>query len=220
VTDPRDRLGGSQRVMQAAPVAEYRLPIRGFPDTLRPTTCMGLVAGFVAEPTRCWGRSSEGRDIETCISCGTELHPERAEKYRYCTAPACQELNAEGLSIMAVGVNKSADQFLVLDKRTRQDLAQGRHHDPRRGSYGPQPTPEQARSNPGSPAAEPPVRHPDTPRTARPQPRRNLWSPSQARLALLYNQLGLRPDEIAQKLHLSRYTVTQIILDARKRRPV
>ena len=39
----------------------------------------------------------------------------------------------------------------------------------------------------------------------------------QERLAVLYNQQGLRPDEIAQKLGISRYLVTQIILSARNR---
>jgi DNA-binding transcriptional regulator LsrR (DeoR family) len=32
---------------------------------------------------------------------------------------------------------------------------------------------------------------------------------------VLYNQQGLRPDEIARKLGLTRYEVTQIILAAR-----
>jgi DNA-binding transcriptional regulator LsrR (DeoR family) len=44
---------------------------------------------------------------------------------------------------------------------------------------------------------------------------RRPWSKSQERLALLYNAQGLRPDEIAQKLRLSPYTVTQIILTSR-----
>jgi hypothetical protein len=26
-----------------------------------------------------------------CITCGTELHPERAQKYNYCMSPECQE---------------------------------------------------------------------------------------------------------------------------------
>jgi DNA-binding transcriptional regulator LsrR (DeoR family) len=34
---------------------------------------------------------------------------------------------------------------------------------------------------------------------------------------LLYNEQGLRPDEIAGKIGLSRYLVTQIILNARTR---
>jgi DNA-binding transcriptional regulator LsrR (DeoR family) len=46
---------------------------------------------------------------------------------------------------------------------------------------------------------------------------RRPWSRSQEKLALLYNEQGLRPEEIAQKLGLSRYTVTQIILTSRNR---
>ena len=36
-------------------------------------------------------------------------------------------------------------------------------------------------------------------------------------LALLYNEQGLRPQEIAGKLGLSTYIVTQIILNSRSR---
>ena len=54
--------------------------------------------------------------------------------------------------------------------------------------------------------SRPPVAAPRLPGTA-----------SQRRLAVLYNQQGLRPDEIARKLGLSRYDVTQIILAARSR---
>jgi DNA-binding transcriptional regulator LsrR (DeoR family) len=46
---------------------------------------------------------------------------------------------------------------------------------------------------------------------------RQPWSQSQQKLALLYNEQGLRPDEIAEKLGLSVYNVTQIILNARSR---
>ncbi len=50
-----------------------------------------------------------------------------------------------------------------------------------------------------------------------PRPPRLPGTASQRRLAVLYNQQGLRPDEIARKLGLSRYDVTQIILAARSR---
>ena len=72
-----------------------------------------------------------------CITCGSELHPDRAKKYNYCMAPACQEKNLKGLTMVAVGVNKAAD-----------------------------------------------------------------------------NEQGLRPQEIADKLGLSTYIVTQIILSS------
>jgi len=46
---------------------------------------------------------------------------------------------------------------------------------------------------------------------------RRPWSRSQEKLAVIYNEQGLRPDEIAQKLGLSTYAVTQIILASRNR---
>jgi hypothetical protein len=155
-----------------------------------------------------------------CVTCGAELHPERAEKYSYCMKPECQEKNAKGLTMVAVGVNKSAEQYLILDDSTREELASGKYHDQRRGSFGPQ--------APRPPAAAParPARPAGVPRPARPAragapaartaPRRP-WSRKQEKLALLYNEQGLRPDEIAQKLGVSRYLVTQIILAVKNR---
>jgi hypothetical protein len=153
-----------------------------------------------------------------CITCGSELHPERAKKYNYCMTRECQEKNAKGLTMVAVGVNKAADQFLILDDRTREELASGKYRDQRRGSFGapaPHPRPEPADRAQGTVAAgqrQQSARYP----TARKVVRRP-WSRSQERLALLYNEQGIRPDEIARKLGLSTYTVTQIILAAKNR---
>jgi hypothetical protein len=151
-----------------------------------------------------------------CVTCGCELHPERALKYNYCMARECQDKNAKGLTMVAVGVNKAAEQYLILDERTREELASGKYHDQRRGSFGPVPS-SGAGAAAGAPSAARPVRRQDPP-AGRPAPRRGTprpWSKSQERLALLYNEQGLRPDQIAQKLRLSTYTVTQIILTSR-----
>ena len=151
-----------------------------------------------------------------CVTCGSELHPERAEKYDYCMAPECQEKNLKGLTMVAVGVNKSAEQYLLLDEDTKDELARGKYHDQRRGSFGtsvaaqPGPTvPGQPRQAPSRPARSRPAR-------SRLAPRRP-WSKSQEKLALLYNEQGRRPEEIADKLGLSTYLVTQIILTSRNR---
>lgn len=40
-----------------------------------------------------------------CVTCGCELHPERALKYNYCMARECHDKNAQGLTMVAVGVN-------------------------------------------------------------------------------------------------------------------
>jgi hypothetical protein len=152
-----------------------------------------------------------------CVSCGDELHPERAEKYGYCMKPECQAKNLKSLPMVAVGVNKSAEQYLLLDEDTKAELAQGKYHDQRRGTFGqPEPAPGQPRTaRPGAPAPASTPRASTTPAT--PRGPRLPGTASQRRLAALYNQQGLRPDEIARKLGLSRYDVTQIILAARSR---
>jgi hypothetical protein len=179
------------------------------------------------------------KNIAKCVTCGDELHPERARKYNYCMSPECQAKNLKGLTMVAVGVNKSAEQYLLLDDETKAELADGKYHDQRRGTFGraapapapptpaptppvpvPTPAPASAAASPATPA---PAARPATgapPRPSRPAPGRPAGprqpgTPSQRRLAVLYNQQGLRPDEIASKLGLTRYEVTQIILAAR-----
>jgi hypothetical protein len=149
--------------------------------------------------------------MDKCVTCGRELHPERAKKYNYCMSPECREKNAKGLTMVAVGVNKAAEQYMILDENTKEEIASGKYHDQRRGSFGTTTT-----ANPPVPAPAPAPA--DKPRPAAvPKPVRHPWSQRQQRLALLYNEQGLRPDEIAGKIGLSRYLVTQIILNARTR---
>ena len=161
-----------------------------------------------------------------CITCGTELHPERARKYDYCMARECQEKNAKGLTMVAVGMNKAADELMILDERTQADLASGRYRDQRRGSFGTS-APAPAPGVPAAPGAAPAPRVPAASRAA-PASRAPAsraaqasgsrpWTERQERLALLYNEQGLRPDEIADKLGVSRYLATQIVLAARNR---
>lgn len=169
-----------------------------------------------------------------CITCGIELHPDRAKKYNYCMAPECQEKNLKDQTMVAIGVNKAADQYLLLDEQTRDELASGKFHDQRRGSFGtsvPSSSPVPAEGPTGSaPAAQAgrtavrtqgaqPTRgrRPAQRGPAAPTVPRRPWTKSQEKLALLYNEQGRRPEEIAQKLGLSTYTVTQIILSSRNR---
>src|SRR5690349_16914306 len=194
-------------------------------------------------------RLNEKSFVAQCVTCGSELHPERAEKYDYCMSPECQEKNLKGLTMVAVGVNKAAEQYLLLDEDTEAELASGKYHDQRRGSFGTSQASPGISPSPGtgpsprttsraagaSPAADasPAARsggagraavrarsRPQAARAARPgaaAKARQPWTGKQARLALLYNEQGLRPEEIAQKLRLSSYAVTQIILTARNR---
>jgi hypothetical protein len=152
--------------------------------------------------------------MDKCITCGRELHPERAKKYNYCMSPECQEKNAKGLTMVAVGVNKAAEQYMILDDQTKEELASGKYRDQRRELFGtPGPSPAPGRAQGTAPARKPRPRAQGATRTVTRQP----WSRSQEKLALLYNEQGLRPDEIGQKLGLSTYLVTQIILNKRSR---
>jgi len=128
-------------------------------------------------------------------------------------ARACQEKNAKGLTMVAVGMNKAADELLILDERTREDLASGKYHDQRRGSFGAPAAPPAAAA--AVPSSRPVRRARPRPAPAAPAPARRPWTQRQERLALLYNEQGLRPDEIADKLGVSTYMATQIILAAR-----
>jgi hypothetical protein len=154
-----------------------------------------------------------------CITCGNELHPERAKKYNYCMARECQEKNAKGLTMVAIGMNKAADEIMILDEDTQENLASGKYRDQRRGSFGTS-TPASAPAAPpaaGSVARSARRSAARKPAPAAPAPARRSWTERQERLALIYNKQGLRPDEIAEKLGVSTYTATQIVLAARNR---
>jgi hypothetical protein len=161
-----------------------------------------------------------------CITCGTDLHPDRAKKYNYCMAKECQQKNAKGLTMVAIGMNKAADEFLILDDRTSEELASGKYRDQRRGTFGPPVPvdgPKAAADNqrpwrgerPGPRPA--PAARPQVAAKSRPSQIRKPWTRSQERLALLYNEQGLRPSDIADKLGISSHLVTQIILAAKNR---
>jgi hypothetical protein len=177
--------------------------------------------------------------MSTCITCGRELHPDRAKKYNYCMSRECQEKNAKPLTMVAVGVNKAAEQYMLLDEQTKDELASGKYHDQRRGSFGtslaspapakPAPaTPAPATPAPATPAPATPVtgrvpaqRRAPTPAKAAPapvkRPTRQPWTRSQEKLALLYHEQGMTPNQIADKLRLSTYVVTQILLNSLSR---
>jgi hypothetical protein len=136
-------------------------------------------------------------------------------------ARECQEKNAKGLTMVAVGMNKAADELLILDERARKDLASGKYRDQRRGSLG---TSAPAAGPGAAPRAVRPSgksvhrAQPQPPQRApAPAPARRPWTQRQEKLTLIYNEQGLRPAEIAHKLGVSAYMVTQIILATRNR---
>ncbi len=140
--------------------------------------------------------------MANCVTCGEELHPERAEKYDYCTRLDCRERNARGLQIVAVGLNKAADQYVVLNERTKQEMASGRY---KKEPEAPGSSRTQQVHTPG------PTGIPFGRSSGAPRPR---WSEAKQNLALIYRSMGMKPDEIARKLGVSPYLVTQILLAA------
>jgi hypothetical protein len=145
--------------------------------------------------------------MATCTICGDELHPERAEKYDYCTRRSCRERAAKTLTIASVGVNKAADQFVVLDERTEREMARGRFKKEPEASGSP-------RRHARRPAAGAPQPVPELLPTSSVRPSRPRWSQAQERLALTYRAMGMTPEQIARKLGVSPYLVTQILLAA------
>ena len=151
--------------------------------------------------------------MATCTICGDELHPERAEKYDYCTKRSCRERAAKALTIASVGVNKAADQFVVLDERIERDMARGRFKKEPEASGAP-------RSRPRAPTTHTSASVPELVPTSSARPSRPRWSRAQERLALTYRAMGLTPEQIASKIGVTPYLVTQILLasSARGRR--
>jgi hypothetical protein len=149
-----------------------------------------------------------------CVTCGSELHPERAEKYDYCTRRECREQNARPLTIAAVAVNKAADQYLVVNDRTKEDLAAGRYQDQRKSSSVTDGRPLRSTPAPGTRTA----RRRSAPRKPA-EPGRPAWTRSQEDLAGIYSAQGMRPDAIAERLGVSRSTATQMVLAAKRRLP-
>ena len=151
--------------------------------------------------------------MATCTICGDELHPERAEKYDYLHQALVPRARGQGRSrIASVGVNKAADQFVVLDERTEREMAKGRFKK----------EPEACGHRPGA-VREPPTAHASAsvtragPHLLRPavasalEPRRRSGSRSPT------EPWGMTPEQIANKLGVSPYLVTQIL--ARRPRP-
>jgi hypothetical protein len=132
---------------------------------------------------------------ENCIECGDELVEERAQLgYRYCTKASCQAVHYRGVAITAVGVNKSADNFIVADEaeiRRRGEAGELAKKDAALGlDY------RDRRAVPAAPVpATRAVRIPE-PRTA-PLPR--PWNAEQEKVVRLYHGMGLNPRGIADR---------------------
>lgn len=148
--------------------------------------------------------------MATCVTCGDELHPERAERYDHCTKRTCRQANARELPIVAIGVNKASDQFTILDERTRDEAASGRFkREP--DAAGSKTRRTGVAATRGSAEVRELVPHSSV------RPSRPRWSPAQEHLALIYRAMGMNRDQIASRLGVSSYLVSQILAEASAR---
>jgi hypothetical protein len=155
--------------------------------------------------------AEEDVNVARCITCGTPLHPERAEKYDYCTKAECRARNARSLTIAAVGVPKAADQYVVLDERTQEEMAGGRYLDARR-AFPIAPAASRSRRRSMHPAEAPVARRP------RPEQPAESWTEPQQHLALALHMTGKKTlEEISERLRLRPDTVAEMIVAAKRR---
>jgi hypothetical protein len=145
--------------------------------------------------------------VANCVTCGDELHPERAEKYDYCTKPECRARNARPRTIASIGVNKAADQFIVLDDKTTEEMATGRYRDAGRtssGRLGHSRSKAIARKATRDPASS------DESSTEQ------TWTQDEQDLALAYDITGKLPiEEIAKRLGRDQATVARMLVAAK-----
>jgi hypothetical protein len=141
--------------------------------------------------------------LARCVTCDDELHPERAKKYDYCTRRGCQAENARGLTVVGVGVNKAAEQFVIPNDRVKDEMARGKYQDPRRGLFGGY---QGTHSSPAT--TRPAPKHAATD----PQKATDSWTKEQQDRALALHITGRKPhDEIARQLGVSEKTVAKML---------
>ena len=146
----------------------------------------------------------------TCIECGAELTEERAQLgYRYCTRGSCQARHHRGVAVTAIGVNKSAEVFVVAEpdeirrrgeagEFAKKDSALGLNY--RSGVTAPAGA-GTARARSG--AAKVP--------SQRRQPPRGPWTAQQEKIVRLYHDMGLSPRQIAERAsqNVPRLAITE-----------
>jgi hypothetical protein len=110
---------------------------------------------------------------------------------------------------VSVGVNKAADQFLVLDDRTTEDMERGRYRDSGRtsaGRLGHRRSSSSGRSTPSHGRSS----------SARPPAEGETWTKDEQNLALAYEITGRLPiEEIALRLGRDQATVARMLVAAK-----
>ncbi|MCU1666786.1 MAG: hypothetical protein QOI36_2675 [Pseudonocardiales bacterium] len=137
----------------------------------------------------------------TCVECGDELGEERVQLgYRYCTKQSCQALHHRGVAVTGIGINKSAESFIVADpdeirrrgeagEFAKKDSALGLDY---RGRFdGPAAPTRPARPDRAARSGKIP--------SQRREPPRRVWTPAQEKIVRLYHDMGLSPRQIAER---------------------
>ena len=163
----------------------------------------------------------------TCIECGDKLSPERADLgYEYCTKESCQARHHRGVAVTAIGVNKSAETYIVADAdelRRRGETGEFAKKDSALGLNYRAPQPPTARTRTGQPGRTPAGAGsiPAQRRRLPPRP----WTSAQEKIVRLYHGMGLSPRQIAErardnvpKLAITERLAIQILSAADRRR--
>ena len=145
-----------------------------------------------------------------CIECGDKLVPERAELgYKYCTKKQCQAKHHRGLTITAIGVNKSADTFIVGNQEEIRKRAEAGEFAKKDSGLG---------INYRSPQTGVEVPSKSSGSVGRKLPARRPWTREQEKIVRLYNGMGLTPRQIVErarkntpKLGITESLVTRIL---------
>jgi hypothetical protein len=129
----------------------------------------------------------------TCTECGEQLVEERgALGYDYCTRPVCQKKRYRGPKVTAIGVNKSADVFLVADDA--EIVRRGES-----GEFGKKNTSLGIGYRGAVPAGPPPAAPRPTPAPVPPAALRRRWSRQQEKVVRLYHDMGCNPMQILER---------------------
>lgn len=150
----------------------------------------------------------------TCVECGVELTEERTQLgYRYCTRESCQARRHRGVAVTAIGVNKSAEVFVVAEpdeirrrgeagEFAKKDSALGLDY---RGGTTTPTTPTKPAGTVRAPSGS--ARVP----SQRRQPSRQPWTAQQEKIVRLYHDMGLSPRQIAERArqNVPRLAITE-----------
>jgi hypothetical protein len=128
--------------------------------------------------------------VVKCVDCGDELLLERAELgYKYCTKKQCQAKHYRGLTVTAIGVNKSADALVVGDVDEIKKRAEAGEFGKKDSGLG---------INYRSPQAVPKKRE-SSGAVSQPIPARRPWTREQEKIVRLYHSMGLTPRQIVER---------------------